>query len=269
MKILPVQIATAKERSNSFFIELYTLWLTTGIIRLCNCDQAITFNGNTYQPVPVQRGTIKSTVDAKIDNVELKIADTDLSKVATLIEGFDFRGHYVEIDRILYPDSLSNGDMFMCVFYGYLDTPVYSNGEFTVQIKASFPNNNTPSRVTQYFCNAAFGDTECGMDKSIRTVNVDKTTSTKYNIVITTDTAADYYTNGLITIGYETKFIKSDYIDSNNNHVIQTLYPFMGEIQATAKIERNCNKTPEICAKYGNRARYSGFLSVPKEFRLG
>jgi hypothetical protein len=269
MKILPVIISQAKERSNNFFIELYTLWLTTGIIRLCNCDQVITFNGNAYQPVPVQRGTIKSTVDAKVDNVELKIADTDLSKVAALIEGFDFRGHYVEIDRILYPESLSNSDYVMTVFYGYLDQPVYSNGEFTVQIKASFPNNNTPSRVTQYFCNAAFGDTECGMDKSTKSVTVDKAISTKSNIVITTDTAADYYTNGLITIGYETKYIKSDYIDSNNNHVIQTLYPFIGNLQTTATIERNCNKTPEMCAKYGNRARYSGFLAVPKEFRLG
>lgn len=269
MKILPVQIATAKERSNSFFIELYTLWLTTGIIRLCNCDQAITFNGNTYQPVPVQRGTIKSTVDAKIDNAELKIADTDLSKVAALIEGFDFRGHYVEIDRILYPDSLSNGDMFMCVFYGYLDTPVYSNGEFTVQIKASFPNNNTPSRVTQYFCNAAFGDAECGMDKAVKSITVNTTSSTKSLLVITTDATVGYYKNGLITMGYETKYIADDYTDTDGNHVIKTLYPFLGDLQSTAIIQRNCNKTPEMCKAYGNRARYSGFLAVPKEFRLG
>lgn len=268
MKILPVKLAEAKERANSFFIELYTIWLTTGIIRLCNCDQVITFNGQDYQPVPVQRGTIKSTVDAKIDNVELKIADSDLSKVAALIEGFDFRGHYVEIDRIMYPESLHNSDYVMNVFYGYLDTPVYSNGEFTVQVKAQFPVTNTPSRVTQYFCNAAFGDDECGMDKAQRTIDIDTAKSSKNLIVTTTSMTAGYYRNGLLTIGYETKFIKSDYIDTSGNHILQTLYPFLGDLQTIATIERNCDKTPEMCANYGNRARYSGFLAVPKEYRL-
>ena len=121
-----------------------------------------------YYPVPVQRGTIKSSVDAKIDNVELKIADTDNSKITALLEGFDFRGRYVEIFRIQYPESLEDEEIAMTVFYGYLDTPTYSNGEFTVTVKAAFPNNKVPSRITQYFCNAAFGDEQCGMDKDLR-----------------------------------------------------------------------------------------------------
>ena len=60
MKILPISMAAAKEQSSSFFIELYVLHLKTGIIRICNCDEVITFGGCDYYPVPVQRGTIKS-----------------------------------------------------------------------------------------------------------------------------------------------------------------------------------------------------------------
>ena len=146
MKILPISMAAAKEQSSSFFIELYVLHLKTGIIRICNCDEVITFGGCDYYPVPVQRGTIKSSVDAKIDNVELKIADTDNSKITALLEGFDFRGRYVEIFRIQYPESLEDEEIAMTVFYGYLDTPTYSNGEFTVTVKAAFPNNKVPSR---------------------------------------------------------------------------------------------------------------------------
>lgn len=68
----------------------------------------------------MQRGTIKSSVDAKIDNVELKIADTDNSKITALLEGFDFRGRYVEIFRIQYPESLEDEEIAMTVFMAIL-----------------------------------------------------------------------------------------------------------------------------------------------------
>ena len=56
MKILPVSIELAKEQSSSFFIELYNIYLKTGIIRICNCDTVISFNGYNYYPVPIERG---------------------------------------------------------------------------------------------------------------------------------------------------------------------------------------------------------------------
>lgn len=272
MKILPVVIKEAKEKYNNFFIELYTLTLTTGIVRLCNCDKVIQFGGNDYQPVPVQRGSIKSTVDSKIDNVELKIADTDLSKVAALVGGFDFRGCYCEIDRIVYPESLENSDIVMMVFYGYLDNPAYSNGEFTVQVKASLPYTNKPSRVTQYHCNSIFGDAECQANKGLRDITINTETSTASKIIVTTDmfdVPEGYYKNGLLTIGYETKMIQRDYYDGLSQRILQTSYPFLGDLVQNAKVQRNCDKTIETCRLYGNEIHYSGFLSVPKEYRLG
>ena len=272
MKILPVLIKEAKEKYSNFFIELYTLTLTTGVVRLCNCDKVISFAGNDYQPVPVQRGSIKSSVDSKIDNVELKIADTDLSKVAALVGGFDFRGCYCEIDRILYPDSLTDRDAVMLVFYGYLDNPAYSNGEFTVQVKAALPYTNKPSRTTQYYCNSIFGDTECGASKGTKSITINTETSTKSKIIVTTDMTNienGYYENGLLTIGYETKMINRDYYDANGQRIFQLVYPFMGDLVKNAKVQRNCDKTIETCRKYGNQKNYSGFLAVPKEYRLG
>ena len=75
---------------------------------------------------------------------------------------------------------------------------------------------------------------------------------------------SNYYKNGLITIGYETKMIKSNDADGT----IYTFYPFQGQLQATASLQRNCDKTPEMCERYGNRKNYGGFLSIPKEFRV-
>lgn len=272
MKILPVIIEKAKEAYGNFFVELYTLTLTTGIVRLCNCDKVVSFAGHDYQPVPVQRGSIKSTVDSKIDNVELKIADTDLSKVAALVGGFDFRGCYCEIDRILYPDSLTDASAYMIVFYGYLDNPTYSNGEFTVQVKAAMPYTTKPSRTTQYYCNSIFGDSECKASKASRTISINTETSTSAKIIVLNDLSSlevGYYNNGLLTMGYETKMISRDYYDNNGQRIFQLAYPFMGDMAKTATVQRNCDKTIETCRKYGNQKNYGGFLSVPKEYRLG
>ena len=56
--VLPVCMAKAKESNNPFFIELYILNLRTGVTRLAACDENITFAGETYLAVPVQRGDI-------------------------------------------------------------------------------------------------------------------------------------------------------------------------------------------------------------------
>lgn len=264
MKILPVSMAQAKEENSSFFIELYNIYLKTGTIRICNCDVVINFKGFDYHPVPIERGSIKSTVDAKIDNMDLKVADADNSKIAALMEGFDFRGRVVEIFRIQYPESLDDNDIFLPVFYGYLDAPNYSNGEFTCTVKASFPKTNVPFRTTQYFCNNTFGDEMCKMDKGLLKANVDTTSSTPNNIKIDKLLTEDYYKNGLITIGYETKMIKSN----SSEGFVTTYYPFLGDLTGEATLVRNCDKTPEMCKQFNNRKNYGGFLAIPKEFRV-
>ena len=263
MKILPVSMKLAKEQDTSFFIELYNIYLKTGTIRICNCDEVIRFGNYDYFPVPIERGNIKSTVDAKIDNVDLKISDADNSKVSALMQGFDFRGRNVEILRIQYPESLEDESIVMPVFYGYLDAPTYGNGEFNCSVISSFPKNNLPYRQTQYFCNNTFGDELCKMSKATKIVTVDINNSTPNVIYINENLTEDYYKNGLITIGYETKMVKS-----NSANVIFVYYPFMSDLTDKATLSRNCDKTPEMCSKFGNRKNYGGFLAIPKEFRV-
>lgn len=263
MKILPVSMELAKEQDSSFFIELYNIYLKTGTIRICNCDVIIHFGDYDYYPVPIERGNIKTSVDAKIDNVDLKISDADNSKIAALMQGFDFRGRNVEILRIQYPESIEDNSIVIPVFCGYLDAPSYSNGEFTCSVVSSFPKSKLPHRQTQYFCNNTFGDEICKMSKASKTVSVDIANSTPNMIIISSNLTEDYYKNGLITIGYETKMIKN-----NSSNVIFVQYPFLSDLTKTAVITRNCDKTPEMCEKYGNRINYGGFLAIPKEFRV-
>lgn len=264
MKILPVSMELAKEQNSSFFIELYNIHLKTGTIRICNCDVVINFAGYEFYPVPIERGNIKTSVDAKIDNVDLKIADADNSKIAALMQGFDFRGRVVEIYRIQYPESLEDENIVIPVFYGRLDAPSYSNGEFTCTVTSAFPKNKVPNRLTQYFCNNTFGDELCKMNKGELKINIDVANSTPTYIALTSNALADgKYDNGLLTMGYETKLIKK----STPNSLVLA-YPLLSDIANTATITLNCNKTPEMCAKYNNRKNYGGFLAIPKEFRV-
>lgn len=269
MKILPVSVRNAKESDSSFFIELYNIYLKTGVIHICNTDVEITFNDIVYYPVPIQRGNVKTTVDSKIDNMDLKISDADNSKVSALMNGFDFRGRIVEIFRIQYPESLEDSDIIIPIFRGKLDAPSYSNGEFTCIVKSAFPKNHIPMRTTQYFCNNTFGDSLCKKNKKILNCKITRIISeNKVEIQLDDNSqsiSTNEYENGLITVGYETKLISS-----NTTNTITTKYPFIYEMQINDKatISLNCNKTPEMCAKYNNRENYGGFLAIPKEFRI-
>ena len=114
------------------------------------------------------------------------------------------------------------------------------------------------------FCNNTFGDTMCKMDKKTRVLGVSIANSTPSEIVVTgTTLTANEYAEGLLTIGYETKQIKS-----NTDNKIVLYYPIMGDMKDSCTISRNCNKTPEMCDKYNNRKNYGGFIAIPKEFRI-
>ena len=269
MKILPINMQEAKERDSSFFIELYNIYLRTGVIRICNCDEIITFNHYQYYPVPVERGSIKTSVDSKIDNMDLKISDADKSKVGALINGFDFRGRIVEIFRINYPESLEDSSIWMPVFRGKIDAPSYTNGEFSCTLESAFPQSKVPMRTTQYFCNHTFGDSLCTMNKrdiQCEVIGVLSSNEIKIRILSNGMTISkNQYEYGVAVVGFEAKMIESNTEDS-----IKVKYPFVYDVHIGDKVmlSLNCNKTPELCAKYNNRQHYGGFLAIPKEFRI-
>ena len=71
-RVLPIAMAQAKEEYENFFIELYTMKLPSGEMRLVACDEDIDFDGKSFMAVPLQRNDFKQSVDGKIDNMELQ-----------------------------------------------------------------------------------------------------------------------------------------------------------------------------------------------------
>lgn len=262
MRILPVAISQAKEQDSVLFVELYKIHLKNGAIYIAACDQEITFNGQKYRPVPIERGTYRSSVDGKLDNVELKIGNVDQEYGLALFNGYDFRGCKVEIIKIMYPESLSDPELFLNVFTGYMDDPFLNGEEFRVSIKAYIPNKQLPNRRYGIYCNAEFGDPEdCGAIKNVKegTVGAGSTVNIILDPIRTEKN--DYWTDGIISIGYESRKIKSYKVG-----IIELDYPFLIAPLGSYRIEQGCPKIFKVCKdRYSNGKNFSGFPSVPFE----
>jgi len=266
MIILPVALATAKEQSQNFFIELYEVHLPSGTVRFAACDEDIPFNGQVYKSVPIQRGEIKTTVDSKTDNVELKIANVDQDFTAAIYGGLDFRGSDCYIMQILYPNSLSDPTIFKYIITGYLDNPVFDGKEFKVTIKSRIPNIYSPSRKFQLPCNAWFGDPdECGATKYTASPTI-ADGSTQTQIHTGDGNGVDFWKDGILTY-----YNESRKITAFSGGVFTLEYPFTYTVQvgATFTVEQGCDKSATVCKnRFNNLANRSGFPSIPFEFAI-
>lgn len=262
MSNLPVQMSTAKNSGSTFFIEVYVLELRTGTSYIAACDEDIVACGQTWTAIPLSRGDISKSMDNVVDECEIKIGDVDDSKLAYIMNGFDFRGCKVTVFRIKYPDILTDPNVYEFVFSGYIDCPSYSGGVFTCTIKNFFPNVEAPTRTYQYPCNSNFGDRNCCMNIGREDVRV--VSDNISSITIDRGYPDNYWKNGVVSINGESRMISSNSGQTVNLNInfIQKNIP--GQI---AQLERGCDKTAADCDRHGNRVHYSGFLAIPFESR--
>lgn len=257
----PVEMQKMKETNAPFFIELYALELRTGVTYIAACDEDVVYNGVTFIAVPFTRDEITRSGDNLFDECSITIGDMDDTKLAYIMNGFDFRGCRIQIAKIQYPDSLTNPDILLPVFIGYLDSPQYSDGKFTCALKSYFPNIKVPMREFQLQCNSNYGDSCCGMPNTKYKSII---TAVQGDVILCRDSAPepDFFRCGLATVMGETRNI----VRSNAN-MIQVGLNFMQEglVGKEITVERGCDKTKETCAKLGNLHHFSGFPAVPFE----
>lgn len=267
MRVLPVKFQEAKEAASNFFIELYRIDLKSGELRFAACDKDITFNGEKYLAVPIERTEYRQSVDSKVDNLELRVGDVDHGIMLAIFGGCDFRGRDCEIIRIMYPESLEEGgeDLFLSVFTGELDAPYMNNKEFKATIVSKAPNQRVPNRKMQLSCNASFGDPEdCGVSKIVRSGTTMEDT-TQSHIVDTVNRTEDngFWNKGIVTIGFESRRVKRF-----EGGILYLDYPFIEN--PTGKhyiVEQGCDKTHKTCKeRFNNGRNFSGFPSVPFEY---
>lgn len=244
------------------FVELYNFHLKNGDVYFAACNIDIPFDNKIYLAFPIERSQIKSTVDNKIDNTEIKVSNVDDVFTSALFQGYDFRGCMVDIIQIIYPDSLQDSSLFRWVFSGYMDTPVLNEKEkiFKVTLKANLPNLQV-GRISMLSCNSEFADQiNCFANKDLCAGTV-QSGSDQNTIYIQQNRVDNYWRNGHITINYETRKIKS-----NVGNKIITEYPFSFKPNgSTYTIERHCDKSFKNCKEFGQGQNFAGFPAIPFE----
>ncbi|MBR1580543.1 MAG: DUF2163 domain-containing protein, partial [Selenomonadaceae bacterium] len=135
------------EKDHISVIELYDIHLRTGTVYVCNVDVDITFEGNKYLAIPIEREDISRSVDNVDDDMKITMADATTDQLKFIIAGFDFRGCFVRVRQIIYPDSLLDNSIQRDCFYGYIDNPAYENGEFSCTLRSRIPKIIVPRRT--------------------------------------------------------------------------------------------------------------------------
>lgn len=260
---LPVKMQEQIESSSVFPIELYEAHLPNQVLRFCASDTDITYNGNVYIAVPVERGEITKGVDTSIDSCELTLSNTTEMFTQMLFSGVNFIGSRIFIYQIMYPDSLADPTMVKMVFYGTVDSPeLTSEGTFKVQVVGDIPNVNG-GRMLHYPCNSRFGDSVCKIQPRKETATIQDIDGR--NIILNRNIGGnDVWIHGIMTVNGEGRRI-----ENVNDRVFTLEYPFFQSPSGmTCEIVQGCDKTTSDCDRYRNRKNYSGFLSVPYEFEI-
>lgn len=261
MQILPVKLMEAKEKYETFFVHLVTLQLRSSTLHFAVCDQDINFAGINFIAFPVSIGAIKSTVDSKMDNVDITISDcTNAFKVA-LLKGEDFRGCVMDVTRVSYPESLTDTTLFQLVFRGELDSPSLDDGksEFKCTARQLMSNYET-GRTLMFGCNNQFGDEDCGVTKETVTGTI-QAWHFLNKIQVEQTYPDNHWRHGYITInGQSIAIIDSEYT------TVTTEFPFAAMYSGAYTLTSGCNMGWDYCkSRYNNRKNYSGCPAIPWE----
>ena len=271
MIALPVALSEMKDRGSVFFVELYVLTLPTGTLYYSACDTTIPWYipGTTtpvdYMAVPIQREEIKSSVDSKDNKVTIRISNVTDEFTTALLSGYDFRGCDVDIYQIAYPTSLTDHTAFNYLYSGMVDAPSLDCGKaiFEMVVAQKVPNIHS-ERTISINCNSWFGDSdECGANKGTLSGTC-LSNSTNKIIYGSFGNVTNYWKNGTITIGYETRKI----LECGNGWV-KVEYPFVEDIiNLGFYAEQGCDKTVGECTRHNNLKNYGGFPSVSLNYGI-
>lgn len=272
MITLPTIMAEMKELYSTFFIDLYVIKLPTGTLYYAACDESInwyipgTSTTVKYMAIPIQRDEVKSSVDSNDNKVTLRISNVTDEFTTALLQSYDFRGCDVNIYQIAYPGSLTDHTAYNQIYAGEIDAPSLDCGKaiFEMTLCQKIPNLHS-ERTVSINCNAWFGDSdECGATKNIvtGTTSSSSTTNTIYSDSL--GSVSNFWNNGTITIGYETKKVKS----CGSGYVIVE-YPFFeSTVSKSFYIEQGCDKTLSECSRFSNTKNYGGFPSVSLNYGI-
>jgi hypothetical protein len=258
---LPSALALQKDSGSTFTCNLLVFHLKTGDLRVTNLDVPVTWDGLEFLSVPLEVGKASSSDDSKIDDVTITVSNIDDSFTAALFSGYRFSGCAIEVYEVAYPEILTDPTQAQLVNWGYLDTPLLKGKEatFEVTLKAYVPNQQN-SRTFQLSCNSEFADGETCMATADVSTGTVQGGTTVHTIIIQQSHEDNYWQNGIIHCGAESRMVAS-----STGNTIRLHYPFSVQPTGGYTVERGCDKSKANCKLHGQLMNYSGFPSIPRE----
>lgn len=249
-----------------------TLWKITRadgqVFGFTDNSRDVTYSGVTYQAASGHTpSAIHTSADMAVDNLEVQsVLDSSTITAADIDAGlWDFAEVVIMIINYL---SVADGVMIMRK--GWLGNIKTGRSNFTAELRGMMqPLQQTIGRIYSTACDAALGDTRCGVTLASYTVTGSVTTATSARVFTdTTRTEADgYFDGGLITwTGGDNNTYRMEIKTSTAAGVItlQQAMPNATVIGDTYSLSAGCDKTLATCRdKFNNVVNFRGFPHVP------
>lgn len=256
-------------------------------------------NPKVYIGVGVGRSPISRHIDSKIDNVELALENVDRT-FSQYFNDIDLRGKRIVIRKVFadYLDRASDpdGDNFIVMFDGILDTPSLNQTRLTAQLRNNFFNSlafTVPRRTYQGLCNYKFGHTgDCAAHRTQTQLFDTKTGQTVDFVSSQThfkDSArieggsGDYWAPGIMimtagtpgNIGLKRRIVQSTSasgdgfgggIGPSGDLFIEVAFPYSVQAGDQYTVQRDCGHTldRDCRDRFLNNSEFGGFVTIPE-----
>lgn len=269
MRGLSPEVATEKAKAENRPIELYQVYLDEVALYFAAHDQDVEFFDDqgapvTYHSLGLSRTPIKTNVETKVDEVTVSLDNVN-REMSAYVAHTEINGRRLKIIKV-FLDLLDDPDHAVTVFDGIMDAPILNEYAMQVTVRSRLDTLGvvTPRRRYRKLCNWRFGSPECGID--LATVTVTGTVSAigedgKTFTLSGRNEAADYFVDGVLTIGGESRIVTA-----SNGASITVDFPFFeAEVGQPYTLRRGCNKSfdKSCVSRFNNGANFGGFLSVP------
>lgn len=248
-----------------------------------------------YIGVGLSRSPITRHIDSKIDSVEVSIENVDRT-FSQYFNDIDLRGKRVVIRKV-FADYLSkaadtDGDNFIVMFDGIIDTPTLNQSRLQAQLRNNFFNSlafMVPRRTYQGMCNYKFGASgDCAAHRTQQQLFNTQTGQTVDVVVSQThfkDSArtegasGDYWAPGIITmtagttgnIGLKRRIVQStaasgDGVGPSGDLFLESNFPYVVVQGDVYTIQRDCGHTldKDCRDRFQNNSEYGGFVTIPE-----
>ncbi len=294
MRTVPAAITTARQSATSHLCKIWRVERVDGVVlRFTEHDRDLTVGGELFKSTAsFDPTTIKSNAELSVGDLEVHGAfDDDYIDAIDLMAG-RYNGATFYVAEVLWDNVAAGMDVLK---FGWLGNITQRGGVFVAELLDASRILNLPIlRTYTPGCNAALGDTRCGVNLTSFTHSGTVTSVTSNRVfdasgidlpdestvlgwssfgwaaVIAELTLAvvveRYYEFGMVTMTSGLNDGLSMEVKSSDGTTVELMLAFPFEVAAsdTFTIIAGCNKSLSQCAsKFGNTISFRGFPHAP------